>query len=129
MMNQSYENAVGAGAVQQAYAGQTYAQQGYVYQESMDYGKTSTSGLAVASLIFGILSVVTSFLLIGLGLINSLLAVAFGIAGIVSCKKNHKSGKGLAIAGLIMGLFGLILVIVKISKGVALFKFVTGFVK
>ena len=117
----------GVGAVQMAYPQQAAPQmvaQGLVVRTG-----GATSGLAVASLIFGILTVLTSFLLIGLGLINSLLAVAFGISGIVSCKKNHKAGMGMAIAGLIMGAFGLILVAVKISKGVALFKFVSGLAK
>ena len=114
----------GQGYVQPAYAGQAYAQpayadQSYAVQENvqetipqgMTYGKSASSGLAVASLVFGIVALLTSFIIV-LGLINALLAVSFGIAGLVSCKKNQKSGKGLAIAGLIMGGIALIIAIV-----------------
>ena len=113
----------GAAANAQQYAGGTYGQAA-VQMPGRATSASSTSGLAVASLVFGILSVLTSFLLVGLGLINSILAVVFGATGIVSCKRHGKSGKGLAIAGLIMGAFGLIIVITRIAKGVALFNFV-----
>ena len=113
----------GAAANVQQYAGGTYGQTA-VQMPGRATSASSTSGLAVASLVFGILSVLTSFLLVGLGLINSILAVVFGATGIVSCKRHGKSGKGLAIAGLIMGAFGLIIVISRIAKGVALFNFV-----
>ena len=113
----------GAAANVQQYANGTYGQAA-VQMTGRATSASSTSGLAVASLVFGILSVLTSFLLVGLGLINSILAVVFGATGIVSCKRHGKSGKGLAIAGLIMGAFGLIIVISRIAKGVALFNFV-----
>ena len=113
----------GAAANVQQYASGTYGQAA-VQMQGRATSASSTSGLAVASLVFGILSVLTSFLLVGLGLINSILAVVFGATGIVSCKRHGKSGKGLAIAGLIMGAFGLIIVISRIAKGVALFNFV-----
>ena len=113
----------GVAANVQQYAGGTYGQVA-VQMPGRVTSASGTSGLAVASLVFGILSVLTSFLLVGLGLINSILAVIFGAAGIVSCKRHGKSGKGLAIAGLIMGAFGLIIVITRIAKGVALFNFV-----
>ena len=115
--------ATGSGYAQSAYAQPAYAQAA-VQMPGRASSASSTSGLAVASLVFGILSVLTSFLLVGLGLINSILAVVFGATGIVSCKRHGKSGKGLAIAGLIMGAFGLIIVISRIAKGVALFNFV-----
>ena len=128
----------GQGYVQPAYAGQAYAQpayadQSYAVQENvqetipqgMTYGKSANSGLAVASLVFGIVALLTSFIIV-LGLINALLAVSFGIAGLVSCKKNQKSGKGLAIAGLIMGGIALIIAIVVIVKALALYKAAAG---
>ena len=120
---QSAYATAGAAANVQQYARGTYGQAA-VQMPGRATSASSTSGLAVASLVFGILSVLTSFLLVGLGLINSILAVVFGATGIVSCKRHGKSGKGLAIAGLIMGAFGLIIVISRIAKGVALFNFV-----
>ena len=121
---------VSAGSVPMAYAGQGYVQQGFAQQMvpgaaagQMVYGNSKVSGLAIASLIFGILTVITSFILLGLTLINGLLAIGLGIPGIVSSRRRHnKASLIIAIIGTALGLFGVILVIVKIAKGVALFK-------
>jgi len=61
-----------------------------------------TSGLAIASLILGILS----FCLPGVG---SLAAVGTGIGGLVGTRERRASGRGLAIAGLVLGLFTLVI--------------------
>lgn len=62
--------------------------------------QSRTSGLAVASLIFALIGCVP--------VITSLLAVIFGFAGIGATRKPGVSGRGLAIAGLIIGFLGLI---------------------
>jgi hypothetical protein len=60
----------------------------------------TTSGLAVASMIIGILSVLGAWVF----LIPPLLAVIFGHSSLGSCNKNPQlDGKGMAIAGLVMG--------------------------
>lgn len=60
----------------------------------------STSGMSVASLVLGILSVLGT----GIVIIPPLLAVIFGHIGVSACNHNpNLDGKGLGIAGLIMG--------------------------
>lgn len=69
--------------------------QNYPYNEG---GKTS--GFAIASLVFGIISLFGGAFVI----IPPLLAVIFGHIGISACRKDPRTdGKGLAIAGLVMG--------------------------
>jgi hypothetical protein len=58
-----------------------------------------TNGYAIASLIFGVLLCIP--------FITSILAVLFGAMGISKAKKARADGKGMAIAGLILGLLGL----------------------
>jgi hypothetical protein len=52
-----------------------------------------TDGVAIASLVTGILGL-------------ALVAVGLGIAGLVRIKKSGRSGKGLAIAGIVLGALG-----------------------
>lgn len=60
-----------------------------------------TSGAAIASLILGILGCVP--------FITGLLAIVFGIVGIGKTKDPRYSGRGLAIAGLLLGLLSVTL--------------------
>ena len=70
------------------------------YQQApAPYVPTKTNGLAVASLVLGILT------LCGIG---SFLAVIFGHSALSQIKKDpYQQGRGLAIAGLILGWIGL----------------------
>jgi len=69
-------------------------------------GKSRTSGLAVVSLILGCFFIVPI-----LGIIPSLLAVILGIVAAVKISKNRNAlkGKGLAVAGIVLGSLGVIL--------------------
>ena len=60
-----------------------------------------TSGAAIASLIFGILGCIP--------FITGLLAVICGILGIAKTKDPRYTGRGLAIAGLLLGLLSIVL--------------------
>ena len=63
-----------------------------------------TSGMAVTSLIIGILSVLGGAMF----LIPPILAVIFGHVSVSACNKNpNLTGKGMGIAGLVMGWLGL----------------------
>lgn len=69
----------------------------------MGYGMAQparTSGAAIGSLICGLLGCIP--------LITSLLAIVLGIVGIKSASRPGVSGKGLAIAGLILGVLGIL---------------------
>jgi Domain of unknown function (DUF4190) len=59
-------------------------------------------GLGVASLVL--------FIVCGLGLLPGIIAIPLCIAGLVQLHKHHEqSGKGLAIAGLVLSVLGLLL--------------------
>ena len=64
---------------------------------------TSSKGLAIASLVVGVIGFLTGFL--GIGILLGLIAV---ILGIVSLAK-HKGGKGQAITGIVFGALALFL--------------------
>lgn len=74
---------------------QPYGQPGFLAP-----GAPRTSGAAIASLILGILGCIP--------IITSLLAVILGIIGIRKTSDPRYTGKGMAIAGLILGLIGLL---------------------
>jgi hypothetical protein len=59
-----------------------------------------TSGAAVTSLVLGILGLVTGCCSFGL---LSVLAVIFGHVSLAETKHNMKAGRGMGIAGLVMG--------------------------
>jgi hypothetical protein len=77
-------------------------------------------GMATAALVLGILAVITSFTLIG-GLLLGLLAVIFGIIGLRRANRGLALGRGRAIAGIILGLLGMVLAGALIAIGVSLF--------
>ncbi|MCI8468218.1 MAG: DUF4190 domain-containing protein [Eggerthellaceae bacterium] len=64
----------------------------------------SRSGLAIAALVLGIVAAATSFLpfINNISFIIALVALALGIAGLVSVGRGGRRGKGLAIAGIIL---------------------------
>jgi hypothetical protein len=88
-------------------------QQGPVYQQVVVAQGPPVSGWSVTALIFGILGVLGGFCLFG---IPCLIAVICGHAGLVEAK-NGKGGRGMAIAGLVMGY---------LFVGPAIFVLVTG---
>jgi len=58
-----------------------------------------TSGMAIASLVLGIL---------WMGGLGALLAIIFGAIGMKQTRDGQVGGRGLAIAGLILGIIGVI---------------------
>ena len=92
-----------------------YAQQ----QDQLNpYAATSDSfppdtntGLAVASLVLGITSIIFAFICCG-GFVFAIPAVVCGVMGIKQANRGQASGKGMAIAGVIMG--GIVLVLTTI---------------
>lgn len=75
--------------------------------------KKPRSGMAVASLVLGIAALVTSVLPIinNASFIMAILGLIFGIVGVVGIAKGKKSGKGLAIAGIILSVVACIVVL------------------
>lgn len=83
-----------------------------VYNVNNSAQPKPTSGLAVASLILGILAIVLACFGVA-GIICGILAVIMGGVALAS----KKSGKGMAIAGLVCGLISLVPAIIVISAG------------
>lgn len=90
-----------------------YGQPGYGQPAFGAAPQSRTNGMAVASLVLGILGVPTFCLPL-----FSLLAVVFGAVGLNQCKKDASySGRGLAIAGLVLGSLMLLVFIALIVVG------------
>lgn len=70
------------------------------------------SAMGIASLVLGIIALVTSFLPIvnNLSAIIAVLGFVFSIVGIVGCVRGKRSGKGLAIAALIVNVIAFVIV-------------------
>ncbi|SDS81552.1 DUF4190 domain-containing protein [Actinoplanes derwentensis] len=73
-----------------------------------------TSGLAVASLIFGLIGFFGGFCAFG---IPCAFAVLFGHLALRETKNGHRSGHGMAVAGLILGYILLVPAIIVIAMG------------
>lgn len=74
----------------------------------------NTSGLAIASLVLGILSLFLWFIPF-IGQILPIAAIVFGAVGLHKIKlDNTLTGKGMAIAGIIIGVVSLIISILAI---------------
>ena len=72
----------------------------------MNRGENKRSGLAIAGLVLGIIGLVISAVPIinNFAAILGVLAVIFGIISAVGAKKRGGAGRGMAIAGLVIGL-------------------------
>ena len=79
-------------------------------------------GFAIASLVLGVTSLVTTFLCCG-GFIFAIPAVICGVIGINQAKQGVASGKGMAVAGLVTGgiVLALTLIGILIYAGIFLF--------
>ncbi len=71
--------------------------------------KKEKDGFAITGFILGMCGIATS--LSDANLIIFILAIVFSAIGLARIKKNNKSGKGFAIAGLVAGIVGLVFVL------------------
>jgi hypothetical protein len=82
-------------------------------------GGRRTNGLAVASLVLGIVGIILCFLFV-----PWILAIIFGVIAIKQCNEDPTyTGKGLAIAGLICGLVGMAIIVLIFTSGETNFDF------
>jgi hypothetical protein len=91
---------------------QNPGQQGYQNAPAgYDQGAPAKSnGLGIAALVLGILSIPAAFIFVGL--VFGILAIVFGIIGLRRVKARRADNKGMAIAGLVTGIIGLVLSII-----------------
>ena len=104
------------GHPQQGYPQPDYPQPGYPqqgYQNApggYDQGAPAKSnGMGIAALVLGILSIPAAFFAGVPGILLGLLAIVFGILGLRKVKARRADNKGMAIAGLVTGIVGLVL--------------------
>ena len=57
-----------------------------------------TNGLAIAAMVLGI---------VWLWWLGSILALIFGFVALKQIKERHESGRGMAVAGIVLGCFGI----------------------
>ncbi len=71
------------------------------------------SGLAIASLVLGIVALVTSFLPVfnNISFFIALVGAVLGIVGLVGVCRGKKSGKGMAIAALVINIVAIVAVL------------------
>lgn len=71
------------------------------------------TGLGIAALVLGIIALLTSFIPIvnNLSFILALIGLVLGVIGRVACTRGMKSGKGIAIAGIVLCALSLVVVI------------------
>lgn len=76
-------------------------------------GGQGTSGLAVAGLVLGIIGVATSFIPIvnNVSFFIGIIGLVLGIIGLVGIGKGKKRGRGLAIAGIVLGVATVVIVL------------------
>lgn len=77
---------------------------GYVPSPTMPavVAPVKTNGFAVTSLVLGILGIF-SFMFV----VMPLMALVFGMVGVAQCKSKIHAGKGMAVAGVVLGTIGL----------------------
>jgi hypothetical protein len=73
-------------------------------------GRTLPTGMAVASLVLGILGIFTAFFLLG-GLLG-LIAVILGIVALGKIKRGEAGGRGMAIGGIVTGVLAMLLALI-----------------
>lgn len=82
------------------------------------YQPTPSSALAIASLILGVIGLLSGWLIFGgvLGLVG----VILGIVALVKVKNGTASGKGMAIGGIVTGALGMIAAAAMMVLGIVL---------
>ncbi|MDT9683821.1 DUF4190 domain-containing protein [Streptomyces sp. TRM76323] len=72
------------------------------------WGPGPANGLGIASMVIGIVSLVTCFLY-GLGVVLGILALVFGIIGRKRVQRGEANNGGMATAGIVTGAVGIVL--------------------
>lgn len=85
------------------------------------YAPTKTNGLAITSMVLGILGILL-FWFFGLGVLLGILAVIFGFIARGQIAREGQGGRGMALAGIITGFVavGLLVLLVLIGFGLGL---------
>ena len=81
--------------------------------DRQDTHSVSTSGMAIAALVLGIVALLSSVIPIvnNASFILGVIGLIFGILGLVAIARGRKGGKGVAIAGLVLNIVACVLVL------------------
>ena len=78
------------------------------------------NGLGVAALVLGVLAVLTCWTVV-IGFVLGVLAIIFGVVGRGRAKRGEADNRGIATAGLVLGIVGIVLsVVIGLIAGKAL---------
>ncbi|WP_027502629.1 hypothetical protein [Rhodococcus sp. UNC363MFTsu5.1] len=100
----------------QQYPGQPYAAQPYPGQPPAQ----PRNGAGITALVLGIFSVLTVWTIVG-GILLGAVAIIVGLVGRSLYKKRQATNGGVSLAGILLGLAGLIISIVLVVVGIGLF--------
>lgn len=78
------------------------------------------NGFGVAALVLGLLALVLSWTILG-GLVFGLLALIFGLLGRARAKRGEATNGGMSVAGVVLGILGLLIAIGLVVLGISLF--------
>jgi uncharacterized protein DUF4190 len=67
-----------------------------------------TNGLAIAALVCGLAQFPLWLFLLVPGFAEAVLALSFGVGGLAQIRRRGEGGKGLAIAGIVLGALGVL---------------------
>jgi uncharacterized membrane protein len=97
----------------------SYGSYGAMPPQTQPARPVSGGGMATAALVLGLLALITSFTVIG-GVLLGLLAIIFGVIGLRRANRGLALGRGRAIAGIILGVLGILVAGALIAAGVSL---------
>lgn len=92
------------------------------YGQGFGYGAPPVrprNGFGIAALVLGLLALVLSWTIIG-GIIFGILALIFGLLGRARAKRGESTNGGLSVAGVVLGVIGLLIAIGLLVLGVSL---------
>jgi Domain of unknown function (DUF4190) len=99
-----------------------YGQNPAGYGQGFGYGAPSVrprNGFGIAALVLGLLALVLSWTIIG-GIVFGILALIFGLLGRARAKRGESTNGGLSVAGVVLGVIGLLIAIGLLVLGVSL---------
>jgi hypothetical protein len=107
----------------QQYGGPQYG--GQPYGAGPGPGGPKRNGLGVAALVVGVLALLSSLTLIG-GIVLGIAAIVLGVLGRGRAKRGEADNGGMALAGVVLGVVGLLLSLLFLAIGVAIFSSESG---
>ncbi|HVE96652.1 MAG TPA: DUF4190 domain-containing protein [Pseudonocardiaceae bacterium] len=81
--------------------------------------RRARNGFGIAALILGLLALLLSWTIVG-GIVLGLLALIFGLLGRARVKRGEATNGGLSVAGIVLGIIGLLIAIGIVVFGVSI---------